>query len=338
MPKNMTGILIETTIKKTLRQIKDDPERSIRNAIDMALNFTNGRFQEHFLTAAQTMLKNEQSCYYKLIPDLVSHLDEKRIITFGMNIGYNSCTLGAQKIREIEAQEQYNVPWSVSLEVDGNEYLKNKSAYHLLIEQGMQMGIYTWMLHPRGKLRPVLELATHFPDCAFPIFCLPEEISPALLNDTNDIPNILFVVRYSEGIESTCDLLRSRNMLYSISVPVTVLDISSLDMENILCDAENMHSVFTVFTGTERYSAKQRSEFYQFILKIRTEQKYRTIPFDMIGDTLFIDSIISDEACSIGFTKKGDCYLLNDQAQQIYNFFHHKLSEILSAVTPKKNI
>ena len=338
MQKNMTGILIETTIKNIFRQIKDDPERSIRNAIDMALNFTNGRFQEHFLTAAQTMLKNEQSCYYKLIPDLVSHADEKRIITFGMNIGYNSCTLGAQKIREIEAREQYNVPWSVFLEIESNEYSKNKSSYHSLIEQGMHMGIYTWMLHPRGNLGPILELATHFHDCAFPIFCLPEEISPALLDDINDIPNIMLIVRYSEGIESTCELLRSRNMLYSISVPMSVTDISSLDIENILCDAENMHSLFTIFTGTERYSAKQRSAFYQHILKIRTEQKYRTIPFDLIGDTLFIDSIISDDACSIGFTKKGDCYLFNDQTPQNYNFFHRKLSEILSAVTPKKNI
>lgn len=338
MQKNMTGILIETTIKNILRQIKDDPERSIRNAIDMALNFTNGRFQEHFLTAAQTMLKNEQSCYYKLIPDLVTHVDEKRIITFGMNIGYNSYTAGAQKIRETETKEQYNVPWSVFLEIEGSEYSQNKTVYHSLIEQGMQMGIYTWMIHSRGKLRPVFDLAKHFSDCAFPIFCLPEEISPALLDDINDIPNIMLIVRYSEGIESTCELLRSRNMLYSISVPMSVTNISSLDIDNILCDAENMHSLFTIFTGIERYSAKQRSAFYQLILQIRTEQKYRTIPFDLIGDTLFIDSIISDDACSIGFTKKGECYLFNDQTPQNYNFFHRKLSEILSAVTPKKNI
>lgn len=335
MSKNMTRILIETTIKNTIRQMKDDPERSMRNIVDMALNFTNGRFQQHLLSAAQTMLQNESSCYYKLVPDIVANVDEERLVTFGMNIGYNSCTIGAKKIRGIEANGQYNVPWSISLEINGNEYATHTSVYHSLVEQGMQIGVYTWNIHSLGQLHHILELAEAFPECAFPIFCPAEEISPALLDDVSHINNVMFVIHYSENIENVCALLRSRKFLYSIAY--TGRDMSCSDIENILSDTENMHSVFTVFTGNADCPPEKRSNFYRYIQQIRMEQKYRTIPFDMLHDTLFIDSIISDEACSVGFTRNGDCYSLNDRTvHNSYTFYDYKLSEILCAVTPKK--
>lgn len=337
MQNNMTRILIETTIRNAIKQIKNDPERSMRNVVDMALNFTNGRFQQHFLSVAQTMLKNEDSSYYKLIPDIISNVDEEHLITFGMNIGYNSCTFGVEKIREIEVREQYNIPWSISLEICGNEYIKYKSAYHSLIEQGMQIGIYTWKIYSVGQLHHILTLAKSFPDCAFPIFCLQEEITPALLDDIIDIHNIMLVIQYANDMETVCELLRLRKVLYSVSISLPGLSCD--DIENSLIDAENVHSIFTIFTENREVPLETSSSFYEYIQQIRTGQKYRTIPFDMIHDNLFIDSIISDEACSIGFTKNGDCYTLNNQVIQAnQNFFNCKLSNILSAVAPKMKL
>lgn len=335
MPNNMTGILIETTIKHTIAQIKEDPERSMRNVVDMALNFTNGRFQQHLLTVAQTMLENPNSCYYKLIPDIVSNAEEKRIINFGMNVGYNGCTIGAEKIRKIEATEQYNIPWSISLEIDGNEYIKHATVYHSLIRQGIQLGIYTWNIHSLGKLHHLLELAEAFPECAFPIFCSAEEITPSLLDDVNNIYNIMFIINYSENIDRVCALLRTRNFLYSVSI--SAQDKLCDNIENILSDAENMHSAFTIFMANAECPPEKQSTLYHSIQQTRMEQKYRTIPFDMLHDTLFIDSIISNEACSIGFTQDGDCYSLNNMiTYHEQNFFNCNLSEILKSVAPKK--
>lgn len=335
MQKNITRILIETTIKNAIKQMKDDSERSIRNVVDMALNFTNGRFQEHLLTAAQTMLKNDRSCYYKLIPDMVSNINEEHLITFGMNVGYNSCTIGAKKIRENEMEGHYNIPWSISLEIEGNEYMKHTSDYHSLIEQGMKLGIFTWSIHSAGQLHHILELAKSFPECAFPIFCMPEEITPALLDDVNDIYNIMFIVQYSDDTEKVCALLRSRKLIYSISISLP--DTACINMEDILSDTENMHSAFTIFMGNTESPLEKETNFYQWIKQTRMEQRYRTIPFDMIHDNLFIDSIISDDACSIGFTQNGDCYTFTDYTiQKNNNFFNRKLSEILRTVTPKK--
>lgn len=337
MSKNMTGILIETTVRNAIRQIKDDPERNIRNIVDMALNFSNGRFQKHFLLAAQNILKNENSSYYKLIPDLINNVDEERLITFGMNVGYNSCTIGAKKIREIETSDLYNVPWTVSLEINGDQYISLPYAYHSLIEQGKKLGIYTWSLYSLGQLTYILELADAFPECAFPIFCSAEEITPDVLDDASHINNIMFVIRHSDHIDDVCKLLRSKKILYSISYSYSENELSDLDIDSILCDTGSLHSIFTIFIEKNNCFTETTHNVYQSILQTRLTQKYHSIPFDMIQDNLFIDSIISDQACSICFTKDGFCYSYNNRIlHQKYNLFDYSLPDILKAVSPKK--
>ena len=89
MAANTTRILIETIVRKTLRDIQNAPERSVRNLVDMALNFSNGRFQKRFFEGAQQMLTNEHSAYYPLVRNVVSNVEHERLLRFGLNIGYN---------------------------------------------------------------------------------------------------------------------------------------------------------------------------------------------------------------------------------------------------------
>ena len=113
MENSMSRILIETTVRQTLKGLQDDPKRSIRNVVDMALHFSDGRFQSRFFRTAQTMLEHEDSAYYVLVEDAANHIDQEHLVTFGMNLGYNSCTWGAQRIRTNEAQLGFNIPWTV---------------------------------------------------------------------------------------------------------------------------------------------------------------------------------------------------------------------------------
>ena len=59
MENSISRMLVEMVVRKALKSIKDDPERGIRNLVDMALQFSSeGRFQRDFFSAAQTMLQN----------------------------------------------------------------------------------------------------------------------------------------------------------------------------------------------------------------------------------------------------------------------------------------
>ena len=162
-------ILIETIVRKAIRNIRDSPKRNTRNLVDMALNFSEGRFQSRFFETAQSMLRDENSAYYRLIPDMAVHVDTEKIINFGINLGYNSCTAGAKKIRALEKKEQFNIPWSISLIISGKEYEKNEKEYLRVLGQGKRLGIYTWMLYAPGGTEKILELARKYPECAFVI-------------------------------------------------------------------------------------------------------------------------------------------------------------------------
>lgn len=336
MKRSLNHTLIETTIRNAIKQIKDDPERNIRNLVDMALTFSNGRFQKHFLKSAQKMLQDPTSCYYKLVPDLINNVDTERIVSFGMNVGYNSCTIGAGKIREIESMSSFNIPWSLSLELSGNDYPQKSHSIHSLISQGRDLGVYNWLIFSLDNPIFILELAQNFPECAFSIFCPPEEITPALLDEASNIYNIMFVVEYGDDLETACTLLRSRKFLYSISYPYKEQDIKKIISDEILIDTENLHAAFTILYSHE-YSFTEHSSVYQHILKIRAAQAYETVPFDIIHDNHWIDSIISVQPCLIFFTQNGDCYSLTDQIlYENCNFFSNTLFEILKKVAPQK--
>lgn len=333
MKSNLNRTLIETTIRNSIKQIKNDPERSMRNLVDMALSFSNGRFQKHFLEVAQTMLQKETSCYYKIIPDLVTNADTERIVTFGMNIGYNGCTLGAQTIRELEAKEHFDIPWSIFLELEHNSYYKNEVHYRSLLSKGKEMGIYSWNIHTSDNPSYILELAEDFPECAFTIFCTPEDFTQALLDDAKNIYNILFFIKYGDGMEETCDLLRSQGFLYSIYYNDEMSGYNPDKIDEILSDTENKNAIFTVFLSQPPLPL-EADNLYRYILQIRSEQKYRTIPFDFIHDNYFIDNIISDQVCAIKVSSDGTCLsLMNNKEYEHCNIFQCSLFDILKTIS-----
>lgn len=338
MNNNLNRILIETTVRQTIKQMQEDPERSTRNLIDMALIFSEGRFQRHFLELAQKILKNEHSSYYRIIPDIVSSIDTERIITFGMNVGYNSCTYGAQIIRSIEEKEFFNIPWSVSLEIDAANY-SNNAAYISLLEQGKALGIYTWIIIAPNGIVPVMKLAEYFPDCAFAIFCSPDDITSAFLDEVENINNVMYVLEYKDGVENACHLLRSRKFIYSVYYPYLEKHVGQIMNGDILSDTEILHPVFTIFTASPFCPSDVRTEVYQYIQRTRLDLNYKTIPFDMIYDNHFIDGIISDQACSISFNTKGKCYSnVSKFTEEEYTFFDYPLDEILRKICPKKHV
>ena len=102
MGEDMSRVLIETMVRKGIREIQEDPERSARNLVDMAIHFLpEGRFSRALFDNVQRMLRDEDSAYYALVSDMVHHMDAERLLTFGMLLGYDGFTLGAQHARAL---------------------------------------------------------------------------------------------------------------------------------------------------------------------------------------------------------------------------------------------
>lgn len=329
---DLNRTLIETMIRCAIKKLKDDPERSVRNLVDMALSFSGGESQQSFFEAIQRMLEDESSAYYRLIQDFVANTDGERLVSFGMNIGYNSCMAGVKKIREVGMRDHIKIPWSISLEMSGEDYVRHAQGYHSLIAQGEELGIYTWMLYVPDHPERVLELIEAFPQCAFIMICSPSDITPALLDEADTIDHLMFVVEYRDNVEEACALLRSRKFLYSVCFDGQE-GLREEILHEMLCDAESRHSAFT-FLFSIASGEDAGSDIYGQILKMRAEQRYRTIPIDIVYDNDRINEVILQDSSFIFFTKQGEAYTFADQMlHEDQNFFQKTLHEILQELT-----
>ncbi|NMA06760.1 MAG: hypothetical protein GX928_03470, partial [Ruminococcaceae bacterium] len=241
----MPRILVETTVKKALKSIKHNPERTARNLIDMALQLSDGRFQIDFFTAVQKILQDEDSAYYKLIRDVIAHVDTDKLYTFGINVGYNSCTLGAQRIRENEKVLGCNIPWTISVQAGTEQFENNQQKYDDLISEGESLGVYTWKLFVPDRPEIIYPLIEKHPDCAFCVFCGINEINSEFLEATT-LNNLMIIVRYDENADNICAELRANKLLYSVWYQYGHKDTEIIINGDLFNNARQLSPVFTV--------------------------------------------------------------------------------------------
>jgi len=336
MTANTSRILIETTIRKTIKDIANDPERSIRRLIDMAANFSNGRFQKDFFVTTQKMLSNEQSAYYSLVRDTVTNVNTEKLVQFGMNLGYNSCTAGARIIRKIEETEHFNIPWSLSLDINAGALHNSKSFYQKLIADGQSLGIYTWLLYVDEITSDLLDIISDFPDSAFLLFCPSEEITDTLLEETEYLHNLLFVVTYGSKICSACAQLRKNRFLYAIFVPFSEQDADSILNDTLFSNIENLRPTFIFLKADASCSKEIQDKIYQYIKVLRAKQNHPALIMDLVYDNLFIDGIISTDSNIAGFNAVGQlCTFDKTFSTPNYNLHSNSLNNILELAFPK---
>lgn len=332
MENRASRIIIETVVKKTLREIKDSPERSIRNIVDMALHFSKGRFQHSFFSAAQTMLQDDRSCYYSLIKDTVYHVEEERLLNFGMNLGYNGCTLGAAEIRKTEEAEGYNIPWMLTLQWNP----KWQERYETVITQGEALGIHTWLLAARQETESVLDLVERHRDSAFILLCHPNAVTPAFLEQVSICKNLMVAVYAGENCAEACRQLREARLLYAVCICYNEHDVEKIENGELFEDAEQMHPLFTGLYAAQDCPQVIRERVWKAVNRVRNSQCFQTIAWELDFDSAHVDSIISSESCSAGFNMEGKLITSqNYKPNDAYNLFQQDLPYILKQAFPK---
>lgn len=306
----MSRLLIETTVRQTLKGLQQDPRRSVRNLVDLALQFSRGRFQSRFFATAQTMLEKEDSAYYTLIQDAAAHIDAEHLVRFGMNLGYNSCTWGAQRIRANEASLGFNIPWAVLLSMEGPRCLERLGRYHRVIAEGEGLGIYSWMLFAR-EMDPLelLPLVKEHPDSAFFLFCPPGTVDRAFAAAVTGQYNLMPVVCLDRRAEEACGLLRQARLPYSVWLSYAAPESEALTDGTVFARAASLHPVFTALLSAPACGAGTRAAVSRAAETARAGQTFATVPWELYTDTCRLDEIISEDACWACFDGRGELCL-----------------------------
>ncbi len=336
MKRTTSRIIIENIVQKTLRDISDSPERSTRNLVDMALHFSEGRFQRNFFEAAQTMLQNEQSPYYALVKDTVSHVDHERILQLGMNLGYHSCTIGGERIRAIEKQDGFNIPWTIFLKLNAQYLLQHTANYQNLFFQGENLGIYTWMIFSDQYPEEFFHIVSSHPDSAFLLFCDEDSMDEPAINELSKYNHVLPVIRFNEAAAYICSKLRRRSLPYALFHIYNDSNFQQVTTGTLFQSAEILHPIFTVLLPSLTSSADIQKQVYFYLKQVRTRQLFQTIVYDFIQDSLLIDGIISNDACLACLDIDGQLFIWDTSPKETpYNCFQYTLREVFKMAYTK---
>lgn len=342
-PNPIQKTFVRTAVAKGIRDIKDSPKRGIRNLVELGDMFSTGRFQKEFFRMAWQQLGIEQSAYYRLVEGIVRGADEKNLSTFGMNLGYNSWTHGAAAIRETEARQGFNIPWTILLQLagDGLRAEDLRSA----IAQGRQLGIYCYMLFIDETYRALdkaLEALEAERECAFVVFL------PAALV-TKRLAQRILRARTIYTVVSLCgaDEAAPQNALAALRKEGC--PCGGFDTYDALAGAPpsrgmlekplrlGLHSYFLV--RQNRYHTQSENKDYEALIDLRRNLDAPCFPIDLYEDIAYIDKIISDDACLAGIYSDGSLHFTNvgeEEAMSGYNIRDLSLRDALSRTMPKK--
>lgn len=338
MQKDITRILFEAMLDKSLRDLNSNSRRAVRNLVDMGVHFSKGRFQKYFLSCVQTMLQNEESAYYDLITDMTEHVDRKILFTFGMNLGYNGCTKGAKVIREVEKKNGYNVPWALSLWVDQEKMLHTPDTYQQIIRQGSELGIYVYLLFlENGQAETLLPLLKAWPDCAFVLFLKNTEISDEFVEAVRRCSNTMISI-YADGqTDTVCERLRENRLLYGLHYGYGEADREKLLKGKWLEENLEKRPYFTFLIPDDSCGEQLQEDVYQQILSVRNSQSHAVFCIELKRDLQRIDAAISEDACLLGFNGDGSirtCKGTESGADR--NIFVNGLEEVLRFSAPRE--
>lgn len=347
MKNDIFYTLIETVVANKLKDMKKYPGRAARNLIDLGLLFSNGNFQNAFFSSAQTMLQNEDSPYYKLIDNVVNNVDNQRLLTFGMNLGYNSFKYGSKVIRKNEKKLNCFIPWEITLHIDDFSFKNNNQRYDKLISDGEKLGIYSWVIFLDKPFSDFLELAKKHPDSVFFIILenldenkqtIQNEIDEKFLDCVEELENIMLIIELDNKNRHVYKNIKRRKLLYSVYYYYSQKNIDLILDGSILRFAEQFDPFFTIFISEPYCNDNLRKMVYKVSEQTRSEQRYSTIAWELFYNNAYIDKIISSKSQLISFDHSGNLCSVDGNVNNLdfnsskeNNIFYSDLNSILKS-------
>ena len=299
---SLTRAIIEATVDRGLREIDEDPQRSIRKLIDLGRQFSNGRFVGEIYNIFQDLLRNEDSPYYYAIEHAMHWTSRTALKHFGINMGYNSFTLGGKIIRKREQESGCQTPWAISVVLDPSTP-SSVSADELsdIVKQGIPLGIYVYnipLVHNTDYINDLLPIFKKYKNCCF-LICLPdEELGEKEAAILGENPNVMaFLDAYGDYVDANSIMLRRLKAWYGA---YGIYDNYSFFTDHFpeFCRKCISAECSFVLTVARRGSSVELIE--QAMKRVKEERLSPTYPlfiFDLYGDAMQIKKLLSESKC-----------------------------------------
>ncbi len=339
-PNNINRAIIDATVDRTLREVAEDPQRSIRKLADLGRRFSRkNETMDTIYEIVQDLLRNDESPYYTAIDRFSRHIDRKALKTFFINVGYNSLTFGAKIIKENEAASSFHIPWCLILHTNPSKTISIDAAdISEFVKQGNDLGIYFFIIILEGPIAKATDLLRIFSangDSAF-ICLLPDgKIDDSQLALMSGCINTLFLYRAKGSFtnENVCRM-QTHKLFYGMYDIYNDDTADQWILGNRTDDLNQNEAAMVMLVPDETCSQETRLRMGNFVRRLRTQPLYPFIPLEMSCDTTILNKFVSEDTCYFELLENGDILTPNDTVME----YRHTLSlkQMLSFALPGK--
>ena len=322
--------IVRSAVHKGIEEVREDPKRGIRKLVDLGSHFSRGRFQKLTFEVMQKELTDADSAYYAMVMRLIRCVRPEILEEFGLNVGYNIWTHGAQVIRAHEAKHGYNVPWCLVLD------LRQGMGYDVdeLMRQGEKLGIYAYMVFGGGRkeLDELYPIFRRHRDCAVMVLLRTPELP---LVNVENVSNVMLLVPQCEpGVRESAAELEKRGCLYGTWVHYSDGKAGAILSGAAEELAEELGAVTLMAVSEPGTSEETRERVVEYAMKAREHKRHLPFLAEFFSDIERIDRIISVEPCMLGIHADGTVFTAQGSRPNL-NVQNIALEDILMCTMPR---
>ncbi len=290
--------MIESTIDKTIREIRTNPIKGVKSLASLGNRFANNPAQKELLVTIRTMLENPNSPYHKIIPNLVNNVNTHTLKTFIMNIAYNSWSFGGKKIKQYKRAYGFNIPCILIFDfskkpdtiLDNNKILST-------IEQGKKLGIYAYLFFS-NNINDFSTILKQNPDCAFLLYISPKNLTKENLAKIEPYHNIFFSLLYEPFIDpkafkNATSLLYNNHCLFGSHSYYNNDNINYILSNQWIRDVTSPKSPFLFLIESPDCTPTNASLVHNYIAQLKTKPAHATFLIDLYEDMAQINNQFS---------------------------------------------
>lgn len=338
-PNPITRAIIDSTVDRGLKEIDEDPKRSVRKLTDLGRLFTKGRFTDEIYALVQDLLHNDDSPYYTAIERLLRYTDKENLKTFGINLGYNGLNIGGKIDRGTASLRAHRTPWMITIRI--NPSIPNSmsvSEIENVIQQAVPLGIYCFGIRLEGSLlslNSLLDIMRNHRDCAF-FFLLPDQkLSPVHLENIQSCRSAVFLLHTeSPYAEADAEALRRRKVFFGAYSIYDDLNAASWVADKRIREFLALEVPIAVLLADDTCSTRNQTRVAKYCRTSRMHPAHPLLLFDSIGDICAIDRMRSEQeqGCYFEILETGDIRIRNE----IITDFRHTVSleQLLTTALP----
>lgn len=291
---NATRSFTMTLAHRAVGDIRRGGFRQLRNYVDMCSSLAKRPQQQDFFAYAQKALQRTDSCYYSLVHNLLDTVDEDRLCTVGVNMGFGGLIYGASEMKKRADEDGKPFSW-ITVARCGDPALTGRVA------EAEKNNSFVWVLDAtEGNPADVVGLAKTFPKCAFGVLAAPESLTPDCVAKLAECLNVA-VLPLLQSPELTPDAcraaraLKNQQMLYMLTV---LLDDDCADeaLQEDWLESLAQEARLCMYARRSTISPEKGRSLRKGIVTGRLETGRPVLLLDWDEDISYLNCRISDHA------------------------------------------